>query len=87
MTLTEMRAKFPTLFAEYERIKAERDAFNELHVLPLRKQRDALIAEMTPFVEEERALAERIKAEQTRLAEFDRQVSGLIAAMGGRLGA
>jgi hypothetical protein len=84
MTLTEMRERHPRLFAEYERIKAERDAFNELHVLPLRQERDALIAEMAPLVEREQALAERIKAEQTKLAEFERQVSGLIAAMGGR---
>jgi len=84
MTLNEMKAKHPTLFAEYERIKGEREAFNAKFVQPLRDQRDAVIAEMHPMVQREQALAAKLKEEQPKLAEFDRQISGLIAAMGGR---
>jgi len=84
MTLNEMKAKHPVMFAEYERIKGERETFNAKFVQTLRDERDAVIAEMRPQVVREQAIAAKLKEEQSKLAEFDRQISGLIAAMGGR---
>lgn len=78
------KQKHPEVASLLEDLKAEKDAL-QTKTLPLRAERDRLLASIQPALDKIRELEKKyIAIERPRLAELDNQISSLSRVLGAR---
>jgi uncharacterized coiled-coil DUF342 family protein len=82
--MAEKPQKFPEVQVLLQKLKEERQEI-EAKTLPLRAERDRLLASIQPTLAKIKALEEKyISIERPRLGEIDNQISALVRVTGGR---